>query len=139
MTLVQSPAFDYQHDCMFTGPPLKPFLRDIMVRVRMSTNRLLGDIEKAFLQMGVKEEERDAFRFLFNIKGTEKHSRFTRVPFEVEASLFLLGATLQYHCKQQGPESEDTVRALKENTYVNNHMQTRGTTRNSRGSKKRVL
>ena len=110
-----------------------------MVRVRMSTNLLLGDIEKAFLQMGVTEEDRDVFRFLFNIKGTEKHLRFTRVPFEVEASLFLLGATLQYHCKQQGPEFEDTAKAPKENTYVDNHMQTRGTTRNSRGSKKRVL
>ena len=124
---------------MFTGPPLQPFLWDITVRVRMSTSLLLGDIEKAFLQIGVKEEDRDAFRFLFNIKGTEKHLRFTRVPFEVEASLLLLGATLQYHCKQQGPECEDTARALKENTYVDNHTQTRGTTRNSRASKKRVL
>ena len=47
----------------------------------MSTSLLLGDIEKAFLQIGVKEEDRDAFRFLFNIKGTEKHLRFTLVPF----------------------------------------------------------
>ena len=82
------------NDCMFTGFPLLPFLWDIMVRVRMSTSLLLGDIEKAFLQIGVKEEDRDAFRFLFNIKGTEKHLRFTLVPFGVEASPFLLGATL---------------------------------------------
>ena len=46
----------------------------------MSTSLLLGDIEKAFLQIGVKEEDRDAFRFLFNIKGTEKHLRFTLIP-----------------------------------------------------------
>ena len=62
-------------DCMFTGPPLQPLLWDIMVRVRMSTSLLLGDIEKAFLQIGVKEEGRDAVRFLFNINGTEKHLR----------------------------------------------------------------
>ena len=89
-------------DCMFTGPPLQPLLWDIMVRVRMSTSLLLGDIEKAFLQIGVKEEDRDAVRFLFNIKGTEKHLRFTRVPFGVEASPFLLGATLQHHFEQLG-------------------------------------
>ena len=82
------------NDCMFTGPPLQPLLWDIMIRVRMSTSLLLGDIEKAFLQIGVKEEDRDAVRFLFNIKGTEKHFRFTSVPFGVEASRFLLGATL---------------------------------------------
>ena len=50
------------NDDMFTGPPLQPFLWDIMVRVRMSTSLLLGDIEKVFLQIGVKEEDRDAFR-----------------------------------------------------------------------------
>ena len=94
------------NDCMFTGPPLQPFLWDIMVRVRMSTSLLLGDIEKAFLQIGVKEEDRDALRFLFNIKGTEKHLRFTLIPFEDEASPFLLGATLQHHFEQKGSEFE---------------------------------
>ena len=92
----------------------------------MSANLLLGDIEKAFLQIGVKEEDRDSFRFLFNVKGEEKHLRFTRVPFGVEASPFLLGATLQYHLQQQGTEFEDTVSALKENTSVDNLMQTGG-------------
>ncbi|XP_022793733.1 uncharacterized protein LOC111332625 [Stylophora pistillata] len=113
-------------DCMFTGPPLQPLLWDIMVRVRMSASLLLRDIEKAFLQIGVKEEDRDAVRFLFNIKGIEKHLRFTRVPFGVEASPFLLGATLQHHFEQEGSEFEETVRALKENTYVDNLMQTGG-------------
>ena len=114
------------NDCMFTGPPLQLLLWDIMVRVRMSTCLLLGDIEKAFLQIGVKEEDRDVVRFLFNIKGTEKQLRFTRVPFGVEASPFLLGATLQHHFEQQGSEFEETVRALKENTYVDNLMQKGG-------------
>ena len=34
------------NDCMFTGPPLQSFLWDIMFRVRMSTNLLLGDIDR---------------------------------------------------------------------------------------------
>ena len=49
-----------------------------------------------------------------------------RVPFGVEASPFVLGATLQNHLQQQGTEFEDTVRALKENTYVDNLMQMAG-------------
>ena len=36
------------NDCMFTGSPLQPLLWNIMIRVRMSTSLLLGDIEKAF-------------------------------------------------------------------------------------------
>ena len=68
------------NDCMHTGPSLQPFLWDILIRTRMSTHLLLPDIQKAFLQIGIKEEDRDAFRFLFNIKGNE-HLRFARVLF----------------------------------------------------------
>jgi alkyl hydroperoxide reductase subunit AhpF len=41
----------------------------------------------------VKEEDRDSFRFLYNINGMEKHLRFTRVPFGAEASSFVLDTT----------------------------------------------
>ena len=41
------------NDYMFTGSPLQPLLWNIMIRVRMSTSLLLGDIQKAFLQRGV--------------------------------------------------------------------------------------
>ena len=111
------------NDCMFTGPPLQPLLWDIMIRARMSTHLLLGDIQKAFLQIGIKREDRDAFRFLFNVySDKEEHLRFTRVPFGAEASPFLLGATLQYHYDQQPPIFQDTVETLRENTYMDNLM-----------------
>ena len=112
------------NDCMYRGPPLQPLMWDILIRARMSTDILLGDIEKAFLQVGIKEEDRDAFRFLFKKDGKEEHFRFTRVPFGAEASPFILGATLQYHCSQQPEEVKETVQALRENTYVDNLMQT---------------
>ena len=65
------------NNCMHRGPPLQPLLWDVLVRARMSPNLLLGDIEKAFLQIGIKEEDRDAFRFLFTLKGKEERFRFT--------------------------------------------------------------
>ena len=111
---------------MFTGPPLQPLMWDIMVRARMSSNILLADLEKAFLQVSINDSDRDAFRFLFERNGKEEHYCFTRVPFGVEASPFLLGATLQYHYDQQPPEFESTVTALRENTYVDNIMQAGG-------------
>ena len=110
------------NDCMYTGPPLQPLLWDVMVRARMSTHLLLGDIEKAFLQIGIKKEDRDAFRFLFDVNNKEEHLRFTRVPFGAEASPFMLGATLQYHYDQQPSIFQDTVATLRENTYVDNLM-----------------
>ena len=105
-----------------TGPPLLPHLWDIMIRTRMCTNILLADIQKAFHQIGIKKEDRDSFRFLFNINGKDEHLRFTRVPFGAEASPFILGATLQHHYYQQPPCYEETVQSLRDNTYVDNFM-----------------
>ena len=114
------------NDCMFTGSPLQPLMWDIMVRARMSSNILLVDLEKAFLQVSINDSDRDAFRFLFERNGKEEHYRFIRVAFGVEASPFLLSATLQYHYDQQPPEFESTVTALRENTYVDIIMQAGG-------------
>lgn len=72
--------------------------------------------------MQVREKVRDAFRFLSKRNGKEKH-RFTRVPFGVEASPFLLGATLQYHYDKQPPEFESRMTVLGGNKYVDNTMQ----------------
>ena len=112
------------NDCMYTGPPLQPLLWDIMVRARMSPHLILADIQKAFLQIGLKEEDRDAFRFLFNINNHEQHYRFTRIPFGAEASPFMLGATINYHLDHQPSTKMTTLTALRENTYVDNLMQT---------------
>lgn len=56
------------NECMYTGLPLQPLLWDILIRACMSTHLVLADIQKAFWQIGVREEERDILRFLFNIK-----------------------------------------------------------------------
>ena len=90
----------------------------------MSPNLLIGDIEKAFLQIGIKEEDRDAFRFLFTLGGREEHFRFTRVPFGAESSPSILGAILNYHYDQHEEEFKDTTETLRENTYVDNLMKT---------------
>ena len=92
-----------------------------MAKARLSGNLRIGDAEKAFLQIAVKEN-RDSFRFLYNVKGEKNDLRFTRVPCGVEASLLVFGVTLQYHLKQQELQFEDTLAALKENKYVDNLM-----------------
>ena len=116
------PLANSVNECMNTGPPLQPLLWDILIRARMSTHLLLADLQKAFLQVGLREADRDAFRFLFDINGVEKHLRFTRVPFGVDASPFMLGATLQHHFSQQSEQFASTVESLKDNTYVDNLM-----------------
>ena len=119
-----SPMGNSLNECMYTGPALQPQLWDIMLRARMSAHLLIGDLQKAFLQIGIAQEDRDAFRFLFNIKNKEEHLCFARVPFGAEASPFILGATLRYHINQYRDIYEETVKDLLENTYVDNLMTT---------------
>ena len=89
------------NECMYTGPSLQPLLWDIMIRSRMSENLLL--------QSGIKEDDMDAFRFIFTLLEREEHLRFARVPFGAEASPFILGATMRYHIDQQPEDFAETV------------------------------
>jgi len=73
------PLANSVNECMYTGPPLQPLLWDILIRAHISTHLVRADIQKAFFPIGVREEDRDAFQFLFNINGKEQHLRFTKV------------------------------------------------------------
>lgn len=75
---------------------------DILIRFREKRVALVGDIEKAFVNIVVNERDRDCLRFLW-VKGVDSERldpvvyRFCRVVFGVNCLPFLLNATLQYH------------------------------------------
>ena len=90
------------NDCLHVGPSLNPLLFDILVRFREKRVALVGDIEKAFLNIEVAERDRDCLRFLWCEDVHKPDSkivvdRFCRVVFGLNASPFLLNATLRYH------------------------------------------
>ena len=84
----------------------------VLLRFRTYYIAILSDIEKAFLQVGIQESERDVTRFLWfkdptrpdKVNGNLCVYRFCRVPFGIICSPFLLEATLQYHLKQDGSD-----------------------------------
>ena len=89
----------------------------------MAPYLLVGDLKQAFLQIVIKLEGRNAFRFLFTLNGKEEHLRFMRIPFGGEPSPFMLGGTLQHHYEQfDDKELVHTLEMLKVNTYVDNLM-----------------
>ena len=92
-----APLMNSINDCMYKGPALQPSIWDIMIRAKMAPCLLVGDLKQAFLQIGIKLEDRDAFRFLFTLNGKEEHLRFMKIPCGGEASPFMLGGTLQHH------------------------------------------
>ena len=109
------------NEIMDPGPPLQPLLFDIRIRNRMRPYVVTGDIKKAFFQIRVREKHRDAQRVLWyddiNL-GTIQELRFARVMFGASPSPYILGATLDKHVDKYSKTFPDTVRALKEDTYI---------------------
>ena len=84
--------------CLFVGPSLVNLLAEVSLSFRLHTIALIADIERAFLNIGVVESDRDLLRFLwYNEEGKLETYRFTRVPFGTGPSPFLLNATLKHH------------------------------------------
>ena len=113
------------NECLLRGPIILPDLCGLLLRFRLYELVLLADVEKAFLQIGIQERERDVTRFLWlrdihSATMSESNLvvyRFCRVPFGLICSPFLLGATLKFHL-----QDEDTPLALNilNNMYVDN-------------------
>ena len=88
------------NDCLETGPPLQNFRWSVLVRNRLKPVALCGDIKKAFLQVRIREADRDALRFHWI---RDKNSsqvetlRFMRALFGLAQSPFLLAGTLKQH------------------------------------------
>ena len=53
------------NNCLYTGPKFGQSIFDILLRFRAQQVALTGDIEKAFVMVSVKEEDRDSLRFLW--------------------------------------------------------------------------
>ena len=111
------------NDCLHIGPPLQPLLYGILLRFRMYSVALLGDIQQAFLQIKVDKEDRDAMRFLWPKDVSKEDSeiqelRFTRVIFGSGPSPFLLGATIRQHMEQYKPEDPEFVDRVTKSLFV---------------------
>ena len=109
------------NDCLETGQALQPRLFDILLRNRLKKLCVTGDIEKAFHQIRVHDDDRDAQRVLWFDNLDERkvvEYRFTRVIFGAAPSPYILGATLQKHLLAHQEEFPDVAKALLDDTYV---------------------
>ena len=109
------------NDCLETGPSLQPHIFDILLRNRLQKYCITGDVKNAFLQIKLNPVDRDAQRLFWYDNLTErkiKAYRFTRVIFGSAPSPYILGATLEKHIDQYEVKYPQTVKDLKENTYV---------------------
>lgn len=111
------------NDCLYTGPKFDQRIMDILLRFRTSRIALTADIERAFLQICVEEQDQDVLRFLWFDDITKQQPevrtlKFTRVVFGVSASPFLLNATLRHHLKKYMATHPELVKRISESIYV---------------------
>ena len=111
------------NDCLQTGPNLIPKLVDVLLRFRSKRIALTGDIENAFLMIGIRELDRDMLRFLwFNDPQREDSEilelRFTRLVFGLRPSPAILGAVIAHHIHKYQDKYPELVRSIGESLYV---------------------
>ncbi|XP_055947057.1 uncharacterized protein LOC129980699 [Argiope bruennichi] len=104
-----------------SGPNLIELVPSLLNRLRKFPAGIASDIEKAFLQIGIRERYKDYLRFLWKTKDKGmKIYRHRRVVFGVTCSPSLLAATLNCHLEKAPEELLDTAEILKNSFYVDN-------------------
>ena len=108
------------NDCLHTGPSLENKLWNVLVRGRFYPVALSGDLQKAFLQVRIKADDRDALRFHWQESAGAKVEtlRFTRALFGLTTSPFLLGGVIDSHLSTWEEREPETVQNLKRELYV---------------------
>ena len=107
--------------CQETGPPLQNSLWHILIRSCFRPILLCRDIEKAFLQIRIRESERDVLRFHW-VKNSDPSvieiNRFTHLVFGLTQSPLMLKGTLKEHFQYYINEYPIIIEAILEDMHV---------------------
>ncbi|GFT23069.1 integrase catalytic domain-containing protein [Trichonephila clavipes] len=113
------------NDCIWSGENLNPNIFHLIISFRLNTIVITADIERAFLQISLRDEDRDAVRFLFpDIRSNQTDPykfqvyRFKRVMFGVNVSPFLLSATIKHHIENYREQYPSATEMLDTCLYV---------------------
>lgn len=105
------------NDRLEVGGNYMPLLFDTLIRFRTHPIAITADIEKAFLQIEIKEADRDTLRFLWydDIKKPDPtivQFRYRRLLFGLSCSPALLGQTIRHHVAKFENQSPEVVKLL---------------------------
>ena len=112
------------NDSLHRGPIILEDLCGLLMRFRLNKVALIADVEKAFHQLGLQPEDRDATWFLWlkdatkpTLENNVQALRFTQVPFGMISSPILLAATVKYHLNKA---NTPVAKKISDNIYVDN-------------------
>ncbi|GFW72766.1 integrase catalytic domain-containing protein [Trichonephila clavipes] len=113
------------NDCIWSGENLNPNIFHLIISFRLNTIAITADIERAFLQISLRDEDRDAVRFFVSdIRSNQTDPykfqvyRFKRVMFGVNVSPFLLSATIKHHIENYREQYPAATEMLDTCLYV---------------------
>jgi hypothetical protein len=116
------------NECLLRGAVEVPKVPGIMLRFRKDDFVITSDVQKAFLQIALHEDDKAAVQF-FWFKDDSKPLcqdnlaifRWERVPFGVISSPWLLQATIEWHLTHSElARSSRLVQYMHNNIYVDN-------------------
>ncbi|XP_037931406.1 uncharacterized protein LOC119666197 [Teleopsis dalmanni] len=120
-----NPGMASLNDMLDSGENLLADLTSILLRFRCHKIAMSADIEKAFLQISLNQNDRDSHRFLWykNLRDDNKLAeiatyRMARVTFGVTSSPFLLASTMQQHLQGNVEQYGLICDKLKNSFYV---------------------
>jgi len=110
------------NDYLDTGPSLIKDLVEILIRFRLYPIRFVSDIEKAFLNIQLEENDRDYTKFLWLSDPADPDSdfnvyRFKAILFDAVSSPFILNAVMKTYLES---EPNTMTKDLLDNIYMDN-------------------
>ena len=112
------------NQCLVAGDTKFTKLFESLIKFRCHKIGIIADIEKAFLSVGIKDEDRDALRFLWVTNPDDmenpqiRRMRFTRVSYGVICSMAQLDGVIFHHLQKCEERYEDTVNRIRESLYI---------------------
>ena len=98
-----------------TRPQLTAFAFDMLLGFGIGKVALIGDSEKAFLQVEIEPRQHDLLRFLWIDRSEPLNPkivklRFARLPFGLTFSPYILNSTIRYHLNSYNQTDTEFVR-----------------------------
>ena len=95
----------------------------LISKVKIPSSNLCLNIEKAFLQIRIRETERDCLRFHW-VEATNNGKidifRFVRLVLGLTQPPFMLDRTLDVHFNNSGQEFREVTEKVRDGMYVDN-------------------
>ena len=115
------------NDALLTGPDLLCNLHGLLLRFCQYKAAVTADIEAMFTQVGIREEDQDALRFLWSDNDQERTSKYQRLIFGATCSpacaIFVL-QNCANEIKQEHPKIFDSI---TKQFYMDDFIQTLST------------